>query len=179
MKSFRELREYWRPIRKRNKKIGSKIYKKLKKFSLENKINQTEAEIEFEKILSNLNYNFNYISQAILFKDRKKYIIDFVILHPYYLVFEIDGKYHNNEEQKNKDFIRDNFISKLGYKIVRITNENIFKNKDKISMFVLESLCKQRELNKFCSKYNNKVDIFKGKIVECRVLDEKTRLRTH
>jgi very-short-patch-repair endonuclease len=167
MKSFRELREYWRPIRKKKKKIISRIYKKLKEFSLENKLEPTKAEIEFGKILSSLDYNFSYINQAILFKQKKKYIIDFVILHPYYLVFEIDGKYHNEKEQKLKDFIRDCFISKLGYKTIRFGNEDIFKNKEKIKKTILEEFTKQKELNKFCNIYNKKSNIFKGSVIKC------------
>lgn len=143
----------------------SKISKVLTVFSSENKLKQTRAEIEFNNILNTLNIEFDYIVQGIIFKDTKMYIVDFVVLHPFYTVFEIDGKYHNSKHQKESDYERDVFINKLGYKTVRFTNEEIYNSREKIRDSILKVLNKQKELNKFCNRFNKVAKIFKGSII--------------
>jgi len=55
------------------------------------------------------------------------YIVDFYN-HKNKLVIEIDGEYHNTEEQKIKDIEREQFLLFNGLKIIRFKNETIISN---------------------------------------------------
>jgi ATP-dependent DNA helicase RecG len=41
------------------------------------------------------------------------------------MIIEIDGKYHDSEEQKNEDFKRSELLQFQGMKEIRFTNEEI------------------------------------------------------
>jgi hypothetical protein len=41
------------------------------------------------------------------------------------MIFEVDGGYHNNERQAIKDLRRTRDLSNLGYRVFRITNEQV------------------------------------------------------
>ena len=61
---------------------------------------------------------------------RRQYIIadniaDFACL-PARLVIEIDGGYHDDIRQQYHDQARTNEIEKLGFKVIRFKNEDIF-----------------------------------------------------
>ncbi len=57
------------------------------------------------------------------------YIADFYC-HKLKLVIEIDGSVHNNEEVKNNDKLRDDYMYSLNLQIVRFANEEVCKNAD-------------------------------------------------
>lgn len=52
------------------------------------------------------------------------YIADFVCRDKK-LIIELDGSGHLNEEQKIHDEVRDNYLRSLGYKIIRIYNNEL------------------------------------------------------
>ena len=67
---------------------------------------------------------------------RRQYIIadniaDFACL-PARLVIEIDGGYHDNIRQQYHDQTRTNEIEKLGFNVIRFTNEDIFTRLDEV-----------------------------------------------
>ena len=67
---------------------------------------------------------------------RRQYIIadniaDFACL-PARLVIEIDGGYHDNIRQQYHDQARTNEIEKLGFNVIRFTNEDIFTRLDEV-----------------------------------------------
>ena len=67
---------------------------------------------------------------------RRQYIIadniaDFVCL-PEHLVIEIDGKYHDEIRQQYHDQLRTAEIEKLGFQVIRFTNEDIFTRLDEV-----------------------------------------------
>ncbi len=67
---------------------------------------------------------------------RRQYIIadnivDFVCL-PARLVIEIDGGYHDDIRQQYHDLTRTNEIEKLGFNVIRFTNEDIFTRLDEV-----------------------------------------------
>lgn len=48
------------------------------------------------------------------------------------LVVEIDGKIHLTETIKNNDAIRTRYLNALGYEVIRFTNEEVFKEPEKV-----------------------------------------------
>jgi len=55
------------------------------------------------------------------------FIVDFYC-HELKLIIEIDGKYHELEEQKNKDLNRTELLQFQGLREIRSTNEEIINN---------------------------------------------------
>ncbi|MAF20708.1 MAG: endonuclease domain-containing protein [Candidatus Peribacteraceae bacterium] len=55
------------------------------------------------------------------------YIADF-LCKEHGTIIELDGKIHDKTEQKERDINRDEYLEELGYKILRITNEELLKS---------------------------------------------------
>lgn len=89
--------------------------------------NMTEAE----KVL------WGYLKGGIDgFKFRRQhpigvYIADFYC-HKTKLVIELDGKIHDKPEVKILDEQRENELKRLGYEVIRFTNEELFQNIEKV-----------------------------------------------
>jgi very-short-patch-repair endonuclease len=77
------------------------------------------------------------------FKFRRQhaiglYIVDFYC-HKLKLVIEIDGGYHNTQEQREKDNLRTKELVDLGVKVIRFTNEDVEKDLDKVLETIIQS----------------------------------------
>ena len=68
-----------------------------------------------------------------------KYIVDFVCMS-YKLVVELDGGQHNEIPNKVYDEKRTQYLNKLGYKVLRIWNDEIFSNLNGVLEYILSSL---------------------------------------
>lgn len=92
-------------------------------------IKATSAELKFIGILDSLHIDveFQYIIYIESNKRIKKfYIVDFCDIRNR-IIFEIDGEYHYNISQQEKDRIRTKHLNKLGYTVYRFTNEQVFR----------------------------------------------------
>jgi len=79
---------------------------------------QTEAEMYLWDLLRNRNFeNIKFRRQHPI----KDYIVDF-FSYQLKLVIELDGSYHNNPDQKEKDELRDLHLKTLGYRVLRYSN---------------------------------------------------------
>ena len=69
----------------------------------------------------------------------QKFIVDFYC-HELKLIVELDGKYHHQEKQKNKDLKRTELLEFQGLREIRFSNEEVFKNMDlvlkKLEVFI-------------------------------------------
>ncbi len=61
----------------------------------------------------------------------ENFIIDFAFLNERILI-EVDGDYHNDEEQKKYDDARSAYLSELGYRVVRFTNNEVENDTDAV-----------------------------------------------
>ena len=93
----------------------------LKERAREMRHNPTEAESALWGILRNKQLGYKFHRQYVV----ETYIVDFVCLDKL-LIVELDGKYHSLSEQKERDKARENRLSQLGFRILRITNEELF-----------------------------------------------------
>lgn len=95
--------------------------------------NMTSAELKFQHIakLKGLNLKPQY-KINIFNKDKSRiekfYFADFCDIKNK-LIFEIDSDYHFTEEQQNKDLKRTKDLVKAGYKVFRLTNDDVFDGK--------------------------------------------------
>lgn len=102
------------------------LYGKLKEFVKENRSKPTEAEIAFWEIVKGRRLNgFKFRRQHII----SQYIADFVCL-PYKLIIEIDGLIHQLPGNIESDRVRTEHLAKLGFKVLRLKNEEVINDPD-------------------------------------------------
>lgn len=85
---------------------------------------QTPAEAHLWQLLRNRQF------EDLKFRRQhpiKEYIIDFCCLE-IMLVIELDGEYHNDTYQKEKDELRDTHLRGLGYRVLRYPNKIALEN---------------------------------------------------
>lgn len=92
-----------------------------------------------EKIL------WNYLStntMGVHFRQQHPvmdYIPDFICLK-LKLIIEVDGGYHFEGEQPERDYERTKNLETEGYTILRFTNENVYKNLDHVLTKISEAI---------------------------------------
>ncbi len=81
-----------------------------------------------------------------IFKSRWKrqhpidiFVVDFYC-HKYKLAIEVDGEIHLNEEIREHDDGREHDIEKLGIKILRFTNREVFEDIRKVKNRILDEI---------------------------------------
>ena len=98
----------------------------------------TEAEDKLWQLLRNNQLGVKFRRQHPI----DAYIADFISLQNS-LIIEVDGGYHETEEQKLYDENRTKILKEIGFEVVRFTNneilENAFKVRDKIKELVTAS----------------------------------------
>jgi very-short-patch-repair endonuclease len=88
---------------------------------------KTEAEERFETYL--VNKKIKYWFQVPRYINGKPVIIDFVFYSKTlnkWFACEVDGGYHKNPEQREKDKKRDEMLEKQGWIPIRIKNEHTY-----------------------------------------------------
>ena len=98
----------------------------------------TEAEDKLWQLLRNSQLGVKFRRQHPI----DAYIADFISLQNH-LIIEVDGGYHETEEQKLYDENRTKILKEIGFDVVRFSNnevlENAFKVRDKIKELVTAS----------------------------------------
>jgi leucyl-tRNA synthetase len=99
------------------------IWTKLKDFAKENRKSNTVAEEKLWKQLRNNQLGSKVRRQHVI----EDFIIDFAFLNEMLLI-EVDGGYHNEQQQKEYDDMRNLVMGELGYAVLRFTNEEVEQN---------------------------------------------------
>ena len=110
------------------------IYSILKENARENRKEPTDAENLLWQILRNNGIGFKFRRQHAI----GDYIADFISIE-HLLIIEIDGKYHEDEKQQEKDRIRSELLQNKGYKILRFTNEEVINNTPNVLRTILST----------------------------------------
>lgn len=95
----------------------------LREFQHELREHPTEAENILWQYLRSDRMGVRFRFQYII----GDYIVDFVCLSCK-LVIEIDGEYHNREEQQAWDKARTEFLNANGFAVLRFTNDDVIYN---------------------------------------------------
>ncbi|GGG13292.1 hypothetical protein GCM10011344_12450 [Dokdonia pacifica] len=98
---------------------------------------QTPAEEHLWQLLRNRQF------EDLKFRRQhpiKKYIVDFCCLE-IMLVIELDGAYHNDNYQKEKDDLRDAHLRGLGYRVLRYPNKIALEN----TQIIYDDILKRKE----------------------------------
>jgi very-short-patch-repair endonuclease len=112
-------------------------YLLLKEFAKKNKQYSTDAERLIWQYIRGNGLGVKFNRQYII----SDYIVDFVCLERK-LIVEIDGGYHSEYEQIQKDEHRTEHLNKLGFKVVRYTNEEVFEDIERVLLNIKEELLK-------------------------------------
>lgn len=65
-------------------------------------------------------------------------ILDFKL--PYAIVVEVDGGYHEGDDQVGKDFVRDAYLTQSGHHVLRFTNEQVFRNVGGVVALIVKAM---------------------------------------
>ncbi|GAI06467.1 unnamed protein product [marine sediment metagenome] len=109
--------------------------RKVTKYAKENRKKPTPAEKQLKKLL--LCWHIKFRTQRMM----DFYIVDFLIPERW-LIVELDGKYHNNPQQRSYDKRRNEYLQKKGFSILRFWNEKVFKQPESIKQSILNVLLK-------------------------------------
>jgi len=102
-------------------------YELLKENAKQRRKNPTDAEKFLWENLQNKNLDhYNFRREHII----GDFIVDFVCLSKQ-VVIEVDGGYHDTEEQKELDGIRTDYLAERGFRVIRFTNEDVLFNIEK------------------------------------------------
>ena len=110
-------------------------YKMLKEFAKKNKQFQTDAESLIWRYIRNNQLGVKFNRQYII----GDYIVYFVCLERK-LIIEIDGGYHSEYEQIQKDEYRTERLKSMGFHVIRFTNEQLFTDIECILNCIREQL---------------------------------------
>lgn len=110
-------------------------YALLKEFAKENKKFPTEAESLLWAILSNKRTGYKFNRQHVI----GDYIVDFVCLEKG-VVIEVDGGYHSELQQKINDEDRTAALERIGFDVIRFTNDEVLSQFDSVLEQITEYL---------------------------------------
>ena len=90
-------------------------------------VNATYAERLLKTFLTG---KIDFEFQKIIYTDNKHFFIADFYISSKNLIIELDGEYHNDAKQQDKDIWRTNILNSLGYKVIRFKNSQITESRD-------------------------------------------------
>ena len=114
---------------------ASDRYALLKDFAKQNRKNATLAESRLWEQIRNKNLGVEFRRQHII----ADFIADFVCLDRM-LIIEIDGGYHSERKQIEDDEIRTERLNRLGFQVIRFTNEKVLFDIEYVLQEILKAL---------------------------------------
>lgn len=106
----------------------ARIPKRLKESARNLRKNETRAEEVLWEALRDRRF------AGVKFRRQRpvgKYIVDFYC-HSAKLVIELDGAVHDLPGQKERDLLRQAEIEAMGYRVIRFSNQRIFRDLDRV-----------------------------------------------
>lgn len=85
-------------------------------------VNATYAERLLKTFLTG---KIDFEFQKIIYTDNKHFFIADFYIPSKNLIIELDGEYHDDAKQQEKDIWRTKILKSLGYKVIRFKNEQI------------------------------------------------------
>jgi PncC family amidohydrolase len=116
------------------------VYGLLKNFVAEHRANPTEAErVLWEIVRGRKMAGFKFRRQHII----SDFIADFVCISEK-LIIEVDGLYHQLPENKMSDRERTYELNKLGFEVLRFTNEQVLHDPDNVINAIVRRVKERR-----------------------------------
>jgi len=67
------------------------------------------------------------------------YIVDFFSTEAK-LIVELDGSQHLSRDQAERDQMRDNYLQRLGFRVIRFHNNDVLRNPEAIGRFIQDKI---------------------------------------
>ena len=115
-------------------------YLLLKDFAKKNKQFPTDAEKLLWEYIRAKQLSVKFNKQHII----GDYIVDFVCIEKK-LVIEVDGGYHSEYEQIEKDEFRTERLRDMGYNVIRFKNEEVIENLLEVLNIIKRNLINSNE----------------------------------
>ena len=90
-------------------------------------VNATYAERLLKTFLDG---KIDFEFQKIIYTDNKHFFIADFYIPSKNLIIELDGEYHDNIKQQDKDIWRTQILKSLGYEVIRFKNKQIIESND-------------------------------------------------
>ena len=90
-------------------------------------VNATYAERLLKAFLTG---KIDFEFQKIIYTDNKHFFIADFYIPSQNLIIELDGEYHDDTKQQDKDIWRTKILQSFGYRIIRFKNKQITESKD-------------------------------------------------
>lgn len=90
-------------------------------------VNATYAERLLKTFLTG---KIDFEFQKIIYTDNKHFFIADFYIPSKNLIIELDGEYHDNAKQQDKDIWRTQLLHSLGYRVIRFKNKQITESKN-------------------------------------------------
>ena len=90
-------------------------------------VNATYAERLLKTFLTG---KIDFEFQKIIYTDNKHFFIADFYIPSKNLIIELDGEYHDNAKQQEKDIWRTKILKSLGYRVIRFKNKQITESND-------------------------------------------------
>ncbi|MBW4742111.1 DUF559 domain-containing protein [Prevotella melaninogenica] len=110
------------------------IYQILKNNAVNNRKTPTDAETLLWQCLRDRQLGLKFRRQHAI----GDYIADFICLE-ISLIIEVDGEYHNSEEQQEKDTIRTKYLNEQGFYVLRFTNNEVMNQTEWVLKSIMAS----------------------------------------
>ena len=130
-------------------------YTQLKVWAKEMRTNPTEAEAILRNKVRANNLGHKFLFQYII----GEFIVDF-LCPDCKLIIEVDGEYHSDPIQKYDDDQRTRWLEKMGYKVIRFTNEQVLNDTDNVIKEII--ICINQQLYMMSEVKSNEKPTFKG-----------------
>lgn len=111
-------------------------WKNIHQYAQRNRLQATEAEGILWEALRNRKLDGNKFRRQ---HPIEGYIPDFVCLNKL-LVVEVDGEYHNTQEQLELDAYRSQILSRNGYEVLRFSNDKVIHHLTEVLVQIKEAL---------------------------------------
>jgi very-short-patch-repair endonuclease len=112
-----------------------RIHPTIRKFARELRQPQTPAETTLWRHLRNRNLEYKFRRQHPI----ESFIIDFYCAKAKLLI-EVDGETHFQKAQIEYDQARTEYLERLGYKVIRFTNDDIRYNLNAVIARIIEQV---------------------------------------
>ena len=110
------------------------IYQILKNNAVNNRKTPTDAETLLWQCIRDRQLGLKFRRQHAI----GDYIADFICLE-ISLIIEVDGEYHNSEEQQEKDTIRTKYLNEQGFYVLRFTNNEVINQTEWVLKSIMAS----------------------------------------
>ncbi|MDQ6813572.1 MAG: class I tRNA ligase family protein, partial [Bacteroidota bacterium] len=121
------------------KSANGKFWKTLKEYGRDNRKNPTDAEDLLWQNLRNNKFDIKVRRQHAI----NGFIADFALME-IKLVIEIDGDYHNEEQQQEYDEARTRYLKEFGFDTLRFTNIQVLQQTQNVVETIKQEIATRR-----------------------------------